>query len=302
VRKHSQRVPSGRFGSAPWSLEPPEVDALMRKMRDRGVPLSEYLRAKPMRGILTGLNEAFIIPDSIKERIVGQDPAAASLLKPCLRGQDIKRWTPEWAGIWMILLKSSENQEWPWSNQGENAEAVFAQAYPSIYEHLKPYEARLRSRQDHGRFWWELRSCTYCEEFEKPKIVHTDITWRPQFAFTDSPLYLLNTAYVWPSRDLYLLAVVNSPLMWAYTWRHATHAKDEALRMIHSFVATLPIASPAESQREKCRAAVRRIVEFTSQTRSAQREVLQWLRLEFGVEPPGQQLEAMGELGEQGFI
>jgi hypothetical protein len=170
IREHSHRVPAGRFGSAPWSLESPEVELLMKKIRDRGQPLAEYLRTEPLMGIKTGLNDAFIISSAAKEQIVCQDSGAAAIIKPCLRGQDIKRWTPEWAGMWMILLKSSENQQWPWSDQGEDAEAVFAQTYPSLYAYLQPMEAKLRARQDHGRFWWELRSCACYEVFDKPKL------------------------------------------------------------------------------------------------------------------------------------
>jgi len=302
VRGHSLRVPAARFGSAPWSLEPPEVDALMRKIRDRGVPLSEYLRAEPIRGIITGLNEAFIIPDPIKERIVGQDPAAASLLKPCLRGQDIKRWAPEWADIWMILLKSSENQEWPWSNQAENAEAVFAQAYPSIYEHLKPYEARLRSRQDHGRFWWELRSCAYYAAFEVPKIMYQEIQFHSAYCLDTGGRFSNNKAFLLKRDDRFLLAVLNSPLMWWHNWRYLPHMKDEALTPTGELMVRLPVASPAEQQRDQAETAVAAVLEHTDSNCLALHEVLDWLRLEFGVELPGQQLEAMGELDEQGFI
>ena len=144
----------------------------------------------------------------------------------------------------MILLKSSENHDWPWSRSGEAAEAVFARTFPSLYAHLKPLEDALRKRQDHGRFWWELRSCAYYSAFECTKIIHTDIAWRAQFAYSDKPVYLVNTAYVWPTSDLYLLAVLNSPLMWSYMWRNAMHGKDEVLRLIYSFTESLPIARP----------------------------------------------------------
>jgi hypothetical protein len=170
-------------------------------------------------------------------------------MKPYLRGQDIKRWSPDWVGLWMILLKSSENFNWPWSDLEIDAEAQFSQTFPSIYNHFQSFKDKLIKRQDQGRFWWELRSCTYYEIFERPRIIHTDITWRPQFAFTSKPIYLLNTAYVWPIEDMYVLAVVNSPLLWAYMWRNATHGKDEALRLIFSFTENLPIAPPTDEIR-----------------------------------------------------
>src|SRR5262249_30465823 len=149
----------------------PDAEALMEKIRRAGIPLSEFIGRTPYRGILTGLNEAFLIDTATKERLVKEDPKCAEIMKPYLRGQDIKRWSREWAGLWMILLKSSENQKWAWSQSGENAEKVFAQSFPSLHGHLKPLEEQLRKREDQGRYWWELRSCVYYEAIERPKIV-----------------------------------------------------------------------------------------------------------------------------------
>lgn len=117
---------------------------------------------------------------------------------------------------------------------------------------MKPLEGKLCKRQDQGHYWWELRSCAYYDAFEKPKIVHTDITWRPQFTFVEEPTYLPNTAYIWPTNDLRLLAVVNSPLLWAYLGRSATHGKDEALRIVYSFTEIL-----CPSHRERTRRGMR---------------------------------------------
>jgi hypothetical protein len=224
------------------------------------------------------------------------------MIKPYLRGQDIKRWSPDWAGEWMILLKSSENYAWAWSEAGDNAENIFAETYPSLYRHFKDFEDRLRQREDQGRYWWELRSCIYYEAFSRPQIIHTDITWRPQFALPDEPFHLLNTAYLWPTNDLYLLAVVNSPLMWAFMWRSAAHGKDEALRLIYSFVVSLPIAPPTDAIRAEVEPAVQQLIALTRERRQAMHEALDWLRVEFEIATPGQKIEAFPALDEEAFV
>lgn len=282
VEEHSHQVAANRFSVAPWSLEPSDIERLMAKIQAAGIPLREFISGTPYRGVLTGLNGAFLIDTATRDRLVAEDPACEAIIRPYLRGQDIKRWTPKWAGLWMILLKSSENHAWPWSEAGTRAERVFAKTYPALYAHMKPFEERLRKRQDQGRFWWELRSCAYYEIFEQPKIIHTDITWRAQFAFTDAPVYLVNTAYVWPTNDLYLLAVVNSPLLWAFMWRNAMHGKDEALRMIYSFTETLPIAQPTGEIRAKIEPLVKQLIALSTelQTPATQAEML---RLELRV-------------------
>jgi hypothetical protein len=144
-----------------------------------------------------------------------------------------------------------------------DARPIFAATLPAIHDHLSQYEAKLVARQDQGKFWWELRSCTYYEAFEAPRIIHTDITWRPQFALEIAPAYLLNTAYVWPLSDAWILAALNSPTLWPYMWRNAMHGKDEALRLIYSFVETIPIAHPTQAIRDEVEPAAARLIAIT---------------------------------------
>nr|WP_232843051.1 Eco57I restriction-modification methylase domain-containing protein [Allopontixanthobacter confluentis] len=235
-----------------WVLEPPEVAALLKKIRERGVPLEEYAGVSPLYGIKTGLNEAFLIDTATRDQLVSDDPKAANIIKPYLRGQDIDRWLSEWAGLWMIVMKSSSDHSWPWANAASEseAEALFAQTYPSIHRRFKELESfrsdgklkGLRHREDQGKFWWELRSCAYYNSFESPKIVYTEITWSNSFAFDDSNHYINNTAYALPSEDSWIPTVLNSPLTWWYSWRKAQHGKDEALRFMDSFIRPFPIA------------------------------------------------------------
>ncbi|MCF7993534.1 MAG: restriction endonuclease, partial [Chromatiaceae bacterium] len=294
-------MPWSRYSAEPWSLESPEVDTLMQRIRERGVPLAEFLGVKPYRGVLTGLNEAFLIDDSTRAVLIRDDPGCAEIIKPYLRGQDIKRWGPDWQGLWMIVLKSSGDHIWPWSDAGDYAEAVFARTYPSLHAQMKPLQARLMKRQDKGRFWWELRSCDYYARFEESKIVYTDIMWRPQFAFSEGATYLLNTGYLLPTSDFYLLAVLNSPLLWTFMWRNAQHGKDEALRIIRSFSETIPIAEPTSEIRTEVEQHVAEALELTQQAQTASRELLGWLRVEFEIEKPGQRLTDYATLTADDF-
>ncbi len=265
VAAHAYPVPRSRFGAEPWNLEPQPIVDLMDKIRRKGIPLAEFAGVKPYRGVLTGYNQAFLIDTPTRDRLVREDSRSAEVIKPYLRGQDIKRWSPEWAGLWMIALASSDNREWPWSAQTtiEAARSEFALHFPAIHEHLSQFEDKLIARQDKGRFWWELRSCTYYDVFDRPKIIHTDITWRPQFALDSGKTYLLNTAYVWPTSDAWILAVLNSPTLWPYMWRNAMHGKDEALRLIYSFVETIPIAEPTHAIRDEVEPATERLIAIT---------------------------------------
>lgn len=305
VAAHAYSVPRRRFGADPWNLEPQPVVDLMDKIRRNGIPLVEFAGVKPYYGIKTGYNEAFLIDTPTRDRLVREDPRSAQIIKPYLRGQDIKRWSPEWAGLWMIALASSENRKWPWSAQTtiEAARSKFAAHLPAVHEHLSQYEDRLIARQDKGVFWWELRSCTYYDVFERPsKLIHTDITWRSQFAVDATQAYLVNTAYVWPISDPWILAVLNSPTLWPYMWRNAMHGKDEALRLIFSFVETIPIAQATESIRAHVDAATTRLIAITRAEQEARRALLDWLRVEYDIETPGRKLEDFGSLSDDEFV
>lgn len=251
--------------------------------------------------IKTGLNEAFLIDETTRTDLIREDPACAEIIKPYLRGQNIERWVPDWQGLWMIVLASSANRAWPWSGSGDSAERLFAQTFPSLHRHTKTMQERLVVRQDKGQHWWELRSCDYYAVFDAPKIIHTDIAWRPQFAFSESPMYFLNTCYVWPTADLYVLGVLNSPLMWAYLWRNAQHGKDEALRLFGTFMASLPVAEPTPESRAETEDKVAALLTCTNDVRTQTRELLNWLRHEFAVEKPGQQLEDFARLTGDAF-
>lgn len=258
------------LGRAAWTLEPPGVRALFDKLRKNGAPLSEYAEIKPYYGIKTGCNEAFLVDQATKERLCREDPRSAEILKKYLRGQDLARWSPEWANLWLILLKSSGDHRWPWSRSAtEDAAArVFAQTYPALYGHLRPLEGKLRSRADRGRFWWELRSCAYYESFERAKLIYPDILWQSSFCLSPAATYTNNTAYLLPTDDLWLLCCLNSPVIWSYLWGTAQHAKDEALRMFSESVATIPIAAPSPRSHDTALKAAAQII---TRTRSVQR-------------------------------
>ena len=284
-------IERGRLGSDAWSLEPKAVAELLAKVRANGKPLSEFAAAKPYRGILTGYNEAFLIDSNARDSLISESKKCSEVIKPYVRGQDIKRWHPDWAGLWMIVLKSSENQAWPWSNVGEIAENVFRETYPSLYVRLKPLEEVLRKRQDKGRNWWELRSCAYWDDFERPKLLYKDITWRSSFCLDMDGTFSNNTVYFLPTADRWVLAVLNSPIGWWFAWREAQHGKDEALRYFNTFLEKYPIPQPSEQQRINCENIITGLTELSRSEQNTVRDTLDWLKVEHEIDEPSTRLQ-----------
>lgn len=245
-----------------WQLESADDSRLLDRLLNTGVSLSEYVGRKPIRGILTGLNEAYYVETAIRDRLVGDDPGCEPLLKRFLRGRDIKRWKAVWGDQWHIVIPSSQNRAWPWTNVGDEAEAeaVFAQTYPSVHDHLKRFEEKLRKRADKGKFWWELRACDYYERFEEPKILVQCIAYFSQFALEIDGEYVNNKVLFVPSGDLYLLAILNSRVSWWIINRTFQHMKDDGLSVDVQFLLALPVPRVSFDLRRKIEEAVRSIL------------------------------------------
>jgi hypothetical protein len=302
VARHAHPVPASRFGAGPWSLEPQVIEALLRRVRDAGVLLRDFAGASPRAGVRTGLNDAYVVDGAVRERIVSEHPAADALIRPYLRGQDVERWSPGWAGLWVILIGSGEGERWPWTGLADpEAERAFRGAYPSLYAHLKPWEDRLRLRQDQGGYWWEMRGGAHPADFDAPKVVYPDVAWAPAFALDAGGHVPAGGAGVLPGSP-WLAAMLNSPVLWAWLWRTAGHGRDEALRLTPQIVETLPIPRPTAEWEADAAVSVARLGELAHERRAVTAELFRWLRSEYGVAQPGPRLEAFADLNATDFV
>lgn len=209
----------------------------------------------------------------------------------------------------MIVLKSSGDHHWPWaaSPNEVDAEKHFQAAYPSIFAHMKKWESfidaetgktrGLRHRDDHGRYWWELRPCAYYDAFDKPKVLYVDITWSASFSHDTSRRFTSNTSYFVPNGDPWLACSLNAPIGWWFAWRRAQHGKDEALRYFTSFVEDYPIPAARDAGGD-----VSRLANGKSALRTAFLTICDWLRHEFGLEKPGRALAEPHQLDADSFV
>ncbi|MEG3929568.1 MULTISPECIES: Eco57I restriction-modification methylase domain-containing protein [unclassified Microcoleus] len=302
VHQHGYQISRSRFTATAWSLEPPAVDELMQKIQRVAVPLKDFAGVKPYRGILTGLNEAFLIDEATKKSLVQADPKSAEIIKPLLRGQNIKRWSPEWENLWIILLKSSSDSVWPWSTANDKAEEVFAQIFPSVYKYMKPMQEKLSKRSDQGRYWWELRSCAYYNVFQEPKIITQDLATYSWFCFVDQEVYPVNTCYLWPTGNFYMLGWLCSPITWWICHHTLQKGINDTLRMFREQVETLPIAPPTDSIRAEVELIVSRLIEIAKINQETHRDVLQWLEITYLIDKLGQKLEDFSTLSFAEFV
>jgi type I restriction-modification system DNA methylase subunit len=231
-----------------WTLADKKVIELMEKIKSRGVPLEKYVDGKIYRGVLTGLNEAFVIDGETRERLIAEDPKSAEVIKPFLLGRDIKRYQPAISDKYLILFPKGWTNE---NSQGEkNKWDWLSQKYPAISAYLKPHESAAKKRCDQGDYWWELRACDYYEEFEKPKIMYAEIASRGQFVLDSYGFYSDTTSYIMASDSLYLLSILNSWLFTFYFSYISSTIRGGYYRWKFQYIALLPIYKKNEKSNE----------------------------------------------------
>lgn len=223
-----------------WSLSNKQIQKLFLKVSYCGIPLAEYVDKKIYRGILTGLNEAFVVNGETKDQLIEEHPSSAMVIKPFLAGRDIKRYVDSTVERYVILIPSG----WTNDSMGISSDPwhFIQETYPAIARYLDPFREKAEKRWDKGDYWWELRPCAYYDEFEKPKMMLPDISLRGNFVLDETgENYCTNTAYIIGSTDKYLLGILNSKLItFIYSQISSTY-RGGYLRFIYQYLAQLPI-------------------------------------------------------------
>ena len=193
-----------------WVILSPIEQSIKRKIEAVGTPLKDW-DIQINYGIKTGYNDAFIIDTAKRDEILAncqsenERERTAELIRPILRGRDIKRYGYNWANLWLINTHNGIRGK---------LERIHIEDYPTVKAHLDQYWDRISKRADKGDTPYNLRNCAYLEDFNKPKIVWGEISDRSKFAFEAYGSFIPEaTTFLMVGSDLpYLLCVLNSPL------------------------------------------------------------------------------------------
>lgn len=238
-----------------WRLESNSVLKLLEKLRKTGKPLGEYVNGRFYRGILTGFNEAFIVDQETRDRLIAEHPSSAEVLKPFLRGRDVKRWRVEYQNLWIIFTRRE----------------VDISQYPAIYNYLLPYKQRLTPGIPGGRKvgryqWYEIQdNIAYWQEFEQPKIIYPDIAIRCEFAFDHNALYPDCTLFLIPSASKYLLGFLNSGIIQFFINQICPAVRGDFRRFKSIYVSQIPIPNAQPQEKSAIETLVNYIIYLTAQ-------------------------------------
>lgn len=239
------------FNEESFVIASAEMAAIKERIEKVGTPLREWNIAINY-GIKTGFNEAFIIDGKKKDELIAADSKNADIIKPILRGRDIKRYRADFADLWVIVTKFGSYK-------------TLAPDYPAIFQHLKQYEEPLKARgqcrysssgkENTGDYpgqhhWLELDNNPkdeYLDAFEKEKIVYAEIVFDSAFYHDVSGTYPEATAFVLTGKSTkYLTALLNSQLL-TFVFRAFYAGGDlrgDTFRYKKVFLQNLPVVRP----------------------------------------------------------
>ncbi|BDD04599.1 Eco57I restriction-modification methylase domain-containing protein [Aureibacter tunicatorum] len=214
-----------------------QIEKIGKPLRDWGVEIN--------RGILTGFNEAFIIDEETKNRLIEEDRSAEEVIKPLLRGRDIKRYKNESQNLWIINTHNGL--------KSKDTPPIDIEQYPSLKAYLDQNYSQLKNRGDKGITPYNLRNCAYLEDFEKEKIMWAEIVYDSAFIYDTQGYYPEATSFIMTGEALpYLTAVLNSkPATFFFkNFYSGGDLRGNTFRYKKAYLERLPIPEADESEKK----------------------------------------------------
>lgn len=256
-------------GNQSWVVLSSIEQSIKQKIESLGVQLKEW-NVNIYRGLLTGLNEAFIIDEEKRNELIATSPEAETIIRPILLGKDLKRYEHRWQNTWLINSHNGiKNRGIDPINLGDD--------YPALFDYLQQFLPLIEIRSDQGKHWSNLRNCAYIEQFELPKIAWANLATSAQFTYVEEPFLINNPSNFFNTNNLYLLAALNSTPVDFYIQQLSVARSGGYIEYKPMFVEKVPI--PRIEKREELR-----IGEIVKEILAAKRSKINTLDLERQIE------------------
>jgi SAM-dependent methyltransferase len=240
-----EQVYAGRFpldqtllGAGGWTLRDTRVKDLLKKVFSAGTSLKEVVMGRVHSGIISGLDEAFVIDARQGRELTETSPKNKFLIRPYLPAADIVRYGSPLLSRAVIFIP----QGWTHDHAGDQAGWQWLKKkYPAIARHLTPYAERAKERKHQGDFWWECACEPGVFDRNKPRIVFQGSGEFPVFAFDAGAAIPDRYTKFIRSSSLFLLAVLNSRLITFHLSVTADEVPENKRKLVWERIATLPI-------------------------------------------------------------
>lgn len=212
-----------------WNISNALETTLKTKIENNGTILKDW-DIRIFRGVLTGLNEAFIIDENKKNELIQKDIKSAELIVPVLRGRDINRYYHSYENLYLINVH----------NGYSNKERINIENYTAIKTHLDNFYPQLEKRGDKGATPYNLRNCVYVDDFYSTNIFYPDICQRLSFTLITN-MFSNNTGYYLKTDNRYLLSLLNSTLINYYYKTISAQLGESGIRSFSIYIENIPI-------------------------------------------------------------
>lgn len=212
VALHASTFAQSSLTDDNWRFLKSKDQGLVTRITENSVPLRSFLNERLYWGVKTGLNEAFVVDRATKDSLIREDRSSASLLKPFVRGRDVKRWRLGDPDLWLIFTRRGTD----------------ISKFPAIKNHLEQFRERLEpkpakwpagkpwpGRKPGPYKWFEIQdNIAYHDAFEHPCLVGPSISDRPNFVINRLGTFCNNKASIYACDQPHALcAVLNSPVI-----------------------------------------------------------------------------------------
>ncbi|WP_327196854.1 Eco57I restriction-modification methylase domain-containing protein [Sphingobacterium spiritivorum] len=225
-----------------WIILNPIEQSIKLKIEAIGTPLKDW-DINIYRGILTGYNEAFIIDGATKNKLIAEDSKSAEIIRPILRGRDIKRYSYDFSDLWLINTHNGIKEK--------GIKPINIDDYPAIKNHLDNYYPKLAKRADKGETPYNLRNCAYMEDFYKQKIVWGNLNLKASYAIAPEGYFVNAPCPMIVPANKYLLAVLNSKLADYYIRNLGVTRNGGYFEYKPMFIEQMPVPIISEMQQNK---------------------------------------------------
>ncbi len=254
-----------------WGFKSNQTVGVISKLKRNKAIRDIY--GKSYRGIITGLNDAFIIPKTFP---VGKH------IKPIFEGRELAKWTTPECTQQLIIFESKWTREKYGTDITESiALESVKREFPELLNHILPYEERARKRYDQGDFFWELRNCAYYDLFDKPKIVFPNLQNSNKFAFDETGAYINAPAVILPTTDKFITAILNSRLTWFFLTNICVVRNGGYIEVKPQYFEQIPIPELSEATKKELEVVTNQIISKVSDKYKVQGQFLKLLESKF---------------------
>ena len=237
------------LGTDTWVLSSSSDLALKNKIENTFPPLKDYVQGEAYRGVLTGLTEAFIINDEVRNQIISEDKNAFSIIHPIIRGRDMKVWENTHANSYLIGTFPARHlsiDNYPGVKKWLNGFGLHR-----LEQSGKTYiinGEEIKARKKTSNKWFETQDqIGYFEKFACPKIMYQAFQVKPCFIYDDKGLYCNNSIWILPTNNKALLGIFNSKLGWWLISKYCTQIQN-GYQLIWKYFSQVPIALNQKSE------------------------------------------------------